>query len=120
MLFAGFLRKDEEFAENIVANDNNDLDDESDDGDPGVGVELEEIDKEPHQAGLDDVGPDAGAVEFECLEGDVFLFALEDEFAIKDVGDGDGNDPADGNGDLKLAFITGVKDGKQQCIFDSQ
>ena len=86
------------------------MDDERDDGDPGVRVEMEEVDKEPHQEHFDQKRADAGGVEFGGLEWNVLFGALEDPFAVHEISGSDGNNPTDDDGNLELDFVAGVED----------
>lgn len=114
-VFLGF-DEDEEFAEDVVEDDDDDLGDEFD----NFVVEVEECHKDEHDGHIDEEREEAAHDEFDKFGEDVVVFDFEDEAAVGEIGEEYGDDPGDDVGGLELDGVLGVEDGEREGVVSAE
>jgi len=83
-------------------------------------VEVEKGNEDEHNRHVDEKGEDAAQDEFEEFGEDVGVFDFEDETAVGEIGEEDGDDPGDDVGDLELKDIFGVENREGEGIISAE
>lgn len=83
-------------------------------------VEVEEGDEDKHDCHVNEEGEDAAQDEFEELGEDVGVFDFEDEAAVGEVGEEDGDDPRNDVGDLEFEGVFGVEEGEDEGVISAE
>lgn len=115
-LLGVFFDKDEEFAEDVVEDDDDDLGEDFDD----FVVEVEECDEDKHDTHVDDESEDTAEEEFDEFSAEMLIFDAEDEAAVGEIGKSDGNDPGNDVGDLEFEGIFGIEDSKNKGVISNE
>lgn len=79
-------------------------------------VEVEEGNEDKHNCHVDEESENAASDELEEFGEDVSVFDFENEAAVGEVGEEDGDDPRNDVGDLELENIVGVEDGVREGV----
>ena len=83
-------------------------------------IEVEEGDEDEHNRHVDEEGEDAAGNELEEFGEDMGVFDFEDEAAVREVGEENGDDPRDDVGELELENVFGVEDGEGEGVIDAE
>ncbi len=83
-------------------------------------VEMEERNEDEHDSHVDEESEDAACNEFKEFGEDVGVFDFEDEAAVGEVGEEDGDNPGNDVGDLELDGVVRVENREDKGVISAE